>query len=156
MFCLPVCLCTICILAVRGGQKVASGPLKLELDCCELPCGGWELNLGPLEDPHPVLLTAELSLQSPEKPFLNKLQLYERKKEEKRTSSSVSAEQATGWDRTDPSAGLMPHMPYLKLTDNSHSLHHRAALSVSVFTCRPRGSAFKPFCLLEARADSPV
>ena len=31
-------------------------------DGCELPCGCWELNPGPLED-QPVLLTAEPSLQ---------------------------------------------------------------------------------------------
>ena len=32
----------------------------------ELPCGCWELNLGPLEE-QPVLLTTEPSLQSPKK-----------------------------------------------------------------------------------------
>ena len=32
------------------------------IDNCELPCGCWELNLGPLEE-QPVLLIAELSLQ---------------------------------------------------------------------------------------------
>jgi hypothetical protein len=32
----------------------------------ELPCGSWELNLGPLEE-QPVLLTSELSLQTLEK-----------------------------------------------------------------------------------------
>jgi hypothetical protein len=31
------------------------------IDSCKLPCGCWELNLGPLEE-HPVLLTTELSL----------------------------------------------------------------------------------------------
>jgi hypothetical protein len=31
-------------------------------DSCELPCGFWELNLGPLEE-QSVLLTAEPSLQ---------------------------------------------------------------------------------------------
>jgi hypothetical protein len=33
-------------------------------DSCELPCGCWELYLGPLEE-QPVLLTAEPSLQAP-------------------------------------------------------------------------------------------
>ena len=32
------------------------------MDSCELPCGCWELNLGPLED-QSMLLTTELSLQ---------------------------------------------------------------------------------------------
>ena len=31
---------------------------------CELPCGCWELNLGPLEE-QPVFLTSEPSLQAP-------------------------------------------------------------------------------------------
>ena len=30
---------------------------------CELPCGCWELNLGPLEEQQLVLLTTEPSLQ---------------------------------------------------------------------------------------------
>ena len=33
-------------------------------DCCEPPCGFWELNLGPLEEQW-VLLTTEQSLQPP-------------------------------------------------------------------------------------------
>jgi hypothetical protein len=33
------------------------------VDSCELPCGCWKLNLGPLEE-QPMLLTAELPLQS--------------------------------------------------------------------------------------------
>ena len=33
-------------------------------DSCELPCGCWELNLGPLKE-QLVLLTAEPSLQPP-------------------------------------------------------------------------------------------
>ena len=41
-------------------QKRPLGPIT---DGCELPCGCWELNPGPLEE-QPVLLTAELSLQS--------------------------------------------------------------------------------------------
>ena len=32
------------------------------VESCELPCGCWELNLGPLKD-QPVLLTPEPSLQ---------------------------------------------------------------------------------------------
>jgi hypothetical protein len=36
------------------------------IDSCELACGCWELNLGPLEEQR-VLSTAEPSLQSPKK-----------------------------------------------------------------------------------------
>ena len=36
----------------------------LIIDDCEPPCGGWELNSGPLEE-QPVLLTSEPSLQPP-------------------------------------------------------------------------------------------
>jgi len=43
--CTPVC------------QKRASDPI---IDGFETPCGGWELNSGPLEE-QPVLLTADLS-----------------------------------------------------------------------------------------------
>ena len=39
--------------SARGSQKRATDPLGLEL-CCELPCGCWELNAGPLEE-QPVL-----------------------------------------------------------------------------------------------------
>jgi hypothetical protein len=42
-------------------QKRASDPIT---DGCELPCGCWDLNSGPLEE-QSVLLTAEPSLQSP-------------------------------------------------------------------------------------------
>ena len=41
-------------------QKRAS---ELITDDCNPPCGCWELNSGPLEEPM-VLLTAESSLQS--------------------------------------------------------------------------------------------
>ena len=39
-----------------------SDSLDLELQSCELPCGCWELNLGPLEE-QSVLLTTESSHQ---------------------------------------------------------------------------------------------
>lgn len=33
------------------------GPLELEPQSCELPCGCWEVNLGPLEkQPEPLTL----------------------------------------------------------------------------------------------------
>jgi hypothetical protein len=50
VFCLHVCLC-------KGVRSSGTGVT----DRCELPCGCWELNLGPLEE-QPVLLTAEPSL----------------------------------------------------------------------------------------------
>ena len=51
VFCLYVCLCE----GVRSsGARVT--------DRCELSCGCWELNPGPLEE-QPVLLTTELSPQ---------------------------------------------------------------------------------------------
>lgn len=46
----------------REGQKRVSEALKLELD---MVVGGWELNLGPLQE-HQVLLITELSFQSQE------------------------------------------------------------------------------------------
>jgi hypothetical protein len=54
MFCLHVYLCE----GVRS-------PVTGVTDSCELPCGCWELSLGPLED-QPVPLTTEPSLQPPE------------------------------------------------------------------------------------------
>ena len=36
--------------------------LELVIDRCELPCGCWEVNPGPLEE-QPVFLTTELSFQ---------------------------------------------------------------------------------------------
>jgi hypothetical protein len=47
VFCLHVCLCGC--------------GLDLELDSCELLCGCWELNPGPVEK-QPVLVIEELSL----------------------------------------------------------------------------------------------
>ena len=47
------------VLCLPAGQKRAP---DLITDCCEPPCGCWELNSEPLEEP-PVLLTAEPSLQ---------------------------------------------------------------------------------------------
>ena len=41
-------------------------------DGCELPCGRWELNPGPLEE-QAVLLTTELSLQPLTDPFSENL-----------------------------------------------------------------------------------
>ena len=47
----PVCLC-------EGIRSSGTGVT----DSCELPCGCWGLNPGPLEE-QPVVLTAEPSLQ---------------------------------------------------------------------------------------------
>jgi hypothetical protein len=52
-----------------AGQKRA---LDLTTDGCELPCGCWELNPGPLEE-QPVLLSSEPSLQPKVLIFINAL-----------------------------------------------------------------------------------
>lgn len=44
------CLCTTCVPGVHRSQKKVLDPFKLELGCCELPCGYWEPNLGLLEE----------------------------------------------------------------------------------------------------------
>ena len=54
--CMGLLLMYIC--ARRGRQIPGTGVT----DSCELPCGCWELNPGPLEE-QPVLLTAEPSPQ---------------------------------------------------------------------------------------------
>ena len=41
--------------------KGSTSPGTAVTDKCELPCGCWELNPGPLEE-QPLLLTSELSL----------------------------------------------------------------------------------------------
>ena len=46
------------------GVKVSDSPGTGSSDSCELPCGCWELNPGPLEE-QSVLLTAEPFLQPP-------------------------------------------------------------------------------------------
>ena len=53
-------MCTMRVPDTRGGQKRVLGLLGLEFDWCELPCGCWELNPGPLEE-EPVLLIPEPS-----------------------------------------------------------------------------------------------
>jgi hypothetical protein len=50
-------VCVLCLHAVP--EKRAADPI---IDCCEPPCGGWGLSLGPLEE-QTVFLTAEPSLQ---------------------------------------------------------------------------------------------
>lgn len=41
------CLCTTCS-AYSGQKKVFDSPQSPVTDDCELPCGSWELNGGPL------------------------------------------------------------------------------------------------------------
>ena len=50
---------------MSAGRKRAS---DLITDDCELPCGCWKLNSGPLEE-QAMLLTTEPSLQPPTFPF---------------------------------------------------------------------------------------
>ena len=45
--------------SLQTHQKRLLGPI---IDGCETPCGGWELNSGPLKE-QSVLLTTEPSLQ---------------------------------------------------------------------------------------------
>jgi hypothetical protein len=59
VFCLDLCLC-------EGVRSPGTGII----DNCELPCGCWELNPGPLEE-QPVLSTAEPSLQPQALEILN-------------------------------------------------------------------------------------
>lgn len=58
-----VCMCTICVPGVQGGQKRALYPLGLELQTTEPPCRCWEPNQSSLQE-QSVFLTAELSLWS--------------------------------------------------------------------------------------------
>jgi E3 ubiquitin-protein ligase NEDD4 len=51
-------------ICLRGVKSPGTGVT----DSCELPCGFWELNLGPLEKQQ-VLLTAEPTLQLPDLDF---------------------------------------------------------------------------------------
>jgi hypothetical protein len=50
-------MCTSYVQDPRHQSSIRSPGARLT-DDCELPCGCWELNQGPVED-HPVLLTAE-------------------------------------------------------------------------------------------------
>ena len=54
------------------GQKRAPDPIT---DGCELPCGCWELNSGPLEE-QAILLTSEPSLQPLFSFFRDRVSLY--------------------------------------------------------------------------------
>jgi hypothetical protein len=54
-------ICTYTVAVFKHPQKRAS---DLITDDCEPPCGGWDLNSGPLEE-QSVLLTAEPSHQPP-------------------------------------------------------------------------------------------
>jgi hypothetical protein len=72
-----VYLCTTCVPGAYRDQKRASDPLELVTCGYELPCGWWELNLGPLEE-QSVLLTTEQSPWpvSDFKPFFKDLFLF--------------------------------------------------------------------------------
>ena len=56
-----ICLCTECMPAIHRGQKGSGrGPESVVADGCELSCGCWKLNSGPLQkQDQPVLLTTE-------------------------------------------------------------------------------------------------
>jgi hypothetical protein len=46
--------------ALRGQKRVSDSPGARVTDGCELPCGCWNLNLGPWKE-QPILFTTELS-----------------------------------------------------------------------------------------------
>ena len=56
-------VCVPCAFSAHRSGKRASDTLGMKSDNCELSCGYWELNLGPLNN-QPVLLVTEPSLQS--------------------------------------------------------------------------------------------
>ena len=59
-----MCLCTMCMqYPQRPEEDIRSHGTEVK-DNCQLPCGCWELNPGPLQE-QPVLLTTEPSLQPP-------------------------------------------------------------------------------------------
>lgn len=51
-------LCTMCVLCQQRTEEGVWCPGTVIKDSYELPCGGWELNLDPLEE-QPVLLIAK-------------------------------------------------------------------------------------------------
>lgn len=67
VLCLNVCLSTTSVPETREG---AGSPQTGVTDCCELPCGGWESDLGP-QEAQPALLTAKPSLQPKNKKILS-------------------------------------------------------------------------------------
>lgn len=71
-------VCVSCVCSALRGQTRTSGPLELELQCCELPHGCWELSLDPLEAAS--ALATEPSLPPPlHTCFCNHKQLYDEK-----------------------------------------------------------------------------
>jgi hypothetical protein len=57
------CLCAMCVQCCGRPQEGIRSLGTGVIDGCELSCGCWELNPGPLKE-QSVFLTAELSLQS--------------------------------------------------------------------------------------------
>ena len=60
VFCLHICLCLT--RPEEGIKSIFNCRGIVATDGCELPCGCWQLDLGPLQE-QPVLLTTESSLQ---------------------------------------------------------------------------------------------
>ena len=60
VFCLHVCVCTVC--PQRSDESIRF-PGTGVTDSCELPCGCWESNPGPLQE-QSVRVTTENSLKS--------------------------------------------------------------------------------------------
>lgn len=48
MFCLVVCICTVCTPSARRSQEGSRSPGTEVMDGCGAPCGCWESNPDPL------------------------------------------------------------------------------------------------------------
>lgn len=62
MFCLYVCLHTVCVAGTHESQKRVSGPLELEFQIVSHHAGAGKLDPSPLQE-QPVLSTSKPSLQ---------------------------------------------------------------------------------------------
>ena len=62
---LYACMCVTCVCWCCAGQKGVGSHGTGVTDSCELLCGCWSLNLGPLQEKQ-VLLTAEPSSLQPQ------------------------------------------------------------------------------------------
>ena len=68
--CLHLCMRMMCVPgAHRGHKRVVGSPETGVMNIRELPCGCWELNLGPVQDQQD-LFTVEPSLQPLKESFL--------------------------------------------------------------------------------------
>lgn len=64
VFCLQTDACNMCTSGARRSHERVVEPVELVTDGCEIRCGSWKLNQGPLKG-QPVLLATAPSLQPP-------------------------------------------------------------------------------------------